>query len=207
MSKIFVHGLGQTDKSWKDVVTELKNTNSNCPNLKILLGSKEVTFNNLYEVFSRYCDTFSEKIDLCGISLGGMLALKYAFDNPNKVHSLVLIGIQYKTPQFLFALQGFVFRCLPHTVFGSMGFSKRDFITLTTSMKNIDFSEDASKVKCKTLVMCGEKDIANKKATNNLHKILHKSKIVIVANSKHEVNTDNPKALSKILLGFYDETQ
>ena len=205
LNKIFIHGLGQTDKSWNNVTTELNNINSKCPNLKTLLGSKDVTFNNLYEAFSQYCDKFSDKIDLCGISLGGMLALKYTFNNPQKVNSLVLIGTQYKIPKLLFSLQGSVFRCLPNSVFGSMGFTKKDFITLTTSMKNIDFSKDLLNVNCKTLVICGKKDSANMKASNALHKIIKSSEITLVANSKHEVNTDAPIQLSKILLKFYNE--
>ena len=205
MNKIFIHGLGQTDESWNKVIAELNNINGNCPNLKTLLGSKDVTFNNLYEAFSQYCDKFSDKIDLCGISLGGMLALKYTFNNPQKVNSLVLIGTQYKIPKLLFSLQGAVFRCLPNSAFGSMGFTKKDFIALTTSMKNIDFSKGLLKVTCKTLVICGEKDSANIKASKELQKIIKNSEITLMPNSKHEVNTDAPKQLSKILIKFYDE--
>lgn len=205
MVSIFIHGLGQTSESWIDVITSLNCDNSSCPDLKTLLQSKEVTFDNLYKVFSEYCDEISDKLDLCGISLGGMLALKYTFTNPEKVNSLVLIGTQYKIPKLLFALQGIIFRCLPNSVFGNSGFSKENFITLTNSMKNIDFCDEISKIECKTLVICGEKDSANKKATNNLHQLLKNSDISFVANSKHEVNTQNPKELSEIISKFYSE--
>lgn len=203
MIKIFVHGLGQTDESWEEVVTELKVADSSCPNLKILLNSQEVTFDNLYKVFSKYCDEALGKIDLCGISLGGMLALKYAIDNPSKVNSLVLIGTQYKIPRFLFSLQALVFRFLPKSIFGNTGFSKKEFISLSASMKNIDFSEDLPKIKCKTLLICGEKDFANIKASKKLHKLINSSEISIVPNGKHELNVDSSIELSRILTKFY----
>lgn len=41
------------------------------------------------------CDSFDVKIDLCGLSHGGVLALNYACVHPEKVHSLVLIATQY----------------------------------------------------------------------------------------------------------------
>lgn len=203
MVKVFIHGLGQTSESWIEVVTYLNCVNNNSPDLKTLLRSKEVTFDNLYEVFSEYCDEISDKLDLCGISLGGMIAIKYAFNNPDKVNSLVLIGTQYKIPKLLFTLQGIVFRCLPNSVFNDIEFTKDNFITLTNSMKSIDFSKEISQIECETLVICGINDYANKKATNNLHLLLKKSNIYFVPNCKHEVNTQKPKELSEILSKFY----
>lgn len=200
MKNIFVHGLGQTEESWASCFD--KGENNYYPNLKSLIGLKEVTFNNLYAMFSAYCDKFSNKVNLVGISLGGMLALKYTIQNPNKVNSLVLIGTQYKIPQLLFNMQGFVFKCLPEKTFNGMGFSKKDFLTLTNSMKKIDFTNNLSKIECKTLIICGEKDYANKKATFELNKKLKNSTISIIPNAKHEVNIDSKTQLNNELVNF-----
>ena len=54
-----------------------------------------------------------EKIDLCGLSLGGILALNYAIDYPNKVEKLVLIGTPYRVPKVMFSIQNIIFKFLP----------------------------------------------------------------------------------------------
>lgn len=45
------------------------------------------------------CDKFDEPIDWCGLSLGGVLALNYAIERPDKVKSLVLIATPYMIPK------------------------------------------------------------------------------------------------------------
>ncbi len=202
MEIIFIHGLGQTDTSWEQVTKELP-CPCHCPNLKELLEAEEVTFSNLYDVFEEYCHSFSGKLHLCGISLGGMLALKYAIEHPEKVESLVLIGVQYKIPPLLFAVQGLVFQLLPSGLFGDVGFDKKDFISLTKSMKTLDFSDELHKITGKVFLICGEKDKANIKATYQLTEKLHGS-VTIIEKSNHEVNVDAPKELSRVLMKFFE---
>lgn len=202
MENIFIHGLGQTDESFKETSSYF-DEKCLCLNLKNLLNFKEVTFDNLYEVFCEYCDKFSVKLNLCGLSLGGMLALKYTIEHPDKVNSLVLIGVQYKIPKLIFNLQGMVFKFLPDSTFESTGFTKKDFITLTNSMKKLNFSNSLEKIKCNTLLICGEKDIANKGATIKLNKKIKNSQISIIPNAKHEVNIDCPKELYGEIINFY----
>lgn len=99
MSYIFVHGLGQNSSNWKETIDSLDiATNIECPDLFDLYKG-ELNYNNLYRTFSKYCNKYTEPLDICGLSLGGTLALNYAIDNPNKVHSLVLIGTQCIIPK------------------------------------------------------------------------------------------------------------
>ncbi len=51
-----------------------------------------------------------KNFNLCGISLGGILALNYVLDFPDKVKSLVLIGISHKVPKVMFSIQNIIFR-------------------------------------------------------------------------------------------------
>ena len=96
MAYIFIHGLGQTPESWDQVISNMSLTEEVlCPNLPALITEQECNYKNLYAVFCRYCETESGKINLCGLSLGGILALNYAIDHPKKIKSLVLIGTQY----------------------------------------------------------------------------------------------------------------
>ena len=69
-----------------------KQENITCPNLPLLLKNKEATYINLYNALVDYCKDISEPLNLCGLSLGAVLALNYALDNPKMTKSLVLIG-------------------------------------------------------------------------------------------------------------------
>ena len=99
-----------------------------------LLNNREVTYGNLYQAFSDYCHSFSEPLNLCGLSLGGILALNYTIDHPKKVQSLTLIGAQYKMPKTLLKLQGIIFKIFPKSAFKNMAFQKQESIQLMNSL-------------------------------------------------------------------------
>lgn len=204
MMQIFIHGLGQTPSSWENTIKEMNiQTDVNCPNLSELLKGHKINYTNLYQVFSEYCNTFSEPLNLCGLSLGGVLALNYAIEYPERVQSLVLIGTQYKMPKMLLRFQNIIFRFMPNSMFEQMGFGKKDFIELSRSMMELDFSNDLKKISCPVFVVCGEKDNANKKASIGLNESLSNSEIQIVDGSGHEVNIDRPKQLGDVINDFY----
>ena len=103
--KVFVHGLGQTPESWNAVLSSMDETEKCvCPNLVEGVKNQNVNYKNLYKAFSELCDEFDESINLCGLSLGGVLALNYAIERPEKVKSLVLIATPYKMPKMLLKL-------------------------------------------------------------------------------------------------------
>lgn len=174
MKQMYVHGLGQTSDSWTKTIDILQTTDySLCPNLPDLVHSKEVTYDNLYAAFSDYCNQYDEPIDLCGLSLGGVLALNYAIQYPKKVRSLVLIATQYKMPKKLLKFQNLLFRFMPKSMFQQMGFRKADFLLLCETMMELDFNNSLHKISCPTLLLYGEKDTANKNASIELAEILH----------------------------------
>ncbi|MEG0511040.1 MAG: alpha/beta fold hydrolase, partial [Clostridia bacterium] len=97
MKKILIHGSGHKATSWDETITYMKdNKDILCPNLSSILNGKEASYSNLYSSFIEYCNNINGQINLCGISLGGILALNFALDFPNKVASLVLIGTPHK---------------------------------------------------------------------------------------------------------------
>ena len=153
----------------------------------------------MYANFCDYCNNISEPLNLCGLSLGAVFALNYAIDFTQKVNSLILIAPQYDMPKFLLKVQNVLFKFMPESQFKDIGLTKKDFITLTNSMADIDFTNNLDKVSCPVLVLCGEKDNVNKKAAVKLTEKMPNAKFATIESSGHEVNIDNPQGLAKMM--------
>ena len=202
MSYIFIHGLGQTPSSWDQVTAQLPtDMQIYQPCLAAIAGDKQMTYENLYQAFESECNRMETPLCLCGISLGAVVALQYALNHPEKVRSLMLIAPQYKMPKLLLSVQNMIFRILPKTMFYEMGFSKRDMITLTASMKRIDFTPLLHEITCPSFILCGRKDRANQNAARMLADLIPNAKLSFIDNAGHEVNIDAPAALA----GFIKE--
>ena len=207
MKNILIHGLGQNSKDWDTIKDELetKGIFSIAPDLFAIAKGKELDYNTVYQAFSRLCDSHQDRLNLCGLSLGGLLALNYAIEHPKKINSLVLIGTPYEIPKGFLKLQNFVFKFMPQSVFQNMGISKKDFIHLSNSMANLNFMELAATLGCPALILCGAKDKTNMGSAKRFHEAMKNSKLVVVDDSGHEVNKDNPNELVSILQDFWAE--
>lgn len=154
----------------------------------------------MYAAFCDYCGGFSQSLNLCGLSLGAVLALNYAIDFPQRVNSLILIAPQYDMPKFLLKVQNLLFRFMPESQFAGIGLGKKDFITLTNSMADMDFTDRLQQVRCPVGVLCGEKDSVNQKAAVKLAEKLSNGKFRTIENAGHTVNTDNPRDLAEAIM-------
>lgn len=204
MKYLYLHGLGQNADSWNKVTgaTEVLD-NSVCLDLAEMVKGKAATYSTLYSAFSEMCNEENEDIILCGLSLGGVLALNYAIDYPQKVKALVLIAAQYKMPVRLLKLQNALFRFMPQPMFRQTGFGKLDFISLCSTMAELNFSDSLNQVSCPVLVVCGEKDNTNKKASIELADMLKHSQFKEISKTGHEVNLESPEKLASLLREFY----
>lgn len=208
MKTILVHGLGQNSKDWDAVRNKLeeRGISATAPDLFSLAKCRELSYAALYQAFSEVCGSCEERLNLCGLSLGGLLALNYAMQHTEKVNSLVLIGAPFRIPKGVLKFQNVVFGFMPKTAFRSMGVSKKDFIHLSKSMANLDFMEAAAKaLDCPALVLIGAKDKINMESAERYHEAMKNSRLVIVENSGHEVNRDNPDELVRALWEFWAE--
>lgn len=202
--RLYLHGLGQTPLAWDKTISRLgAGMYSVCPNLAGLVRGQEASYPNLYAAFSGLCGQFEGPVDLCGLSLGGVLALNYAIDAPEQVRSLVLIAAQYKMPRNLLRFQNALFRFLPGSIFQQTGFQKAEFLRLCSSMMELDFSGSVRNIACPALVLCGERDSANKKAAMELADLLPNAELQIIGGAGHEVNLEAPEQLAEALRRFY----
>ena len=216
MSYIFIHGTGQNESSWDKTVSllqqpeqkseqksEQKAEEFDCPDLWSILNGREPTYTNLYRSFADFYRSLPHKINICGLSLGGIIALNYAIDYPEQVESMVLIAGQYKVPKTIMRLQNLIFRLMPQKAFEPMGMLKKDIIQLLSSMENLDFRAKLRDIPCKTLVVCGEKDKANKKAAADLARLIPDTEFKIIEGAGHVVNEEAPENLAEVLKCFW----
>lgn len=202
---VFLHGLGQSAAAWNGV---LEHFDGGCecsvPELSKMCGSP-AEYGKLYKAFLAYCPKLdSEPLNLVGLSLGGMLALNYAAENPDKVRSLVLIGTQYKSPKALLKLQNIMFKLMPGSSFKDTGFGKKDFMSLCNSMAELDLTSGLGKISCPVLILTGERDKPNRKAALEMSKLINNSKFLEIKSAGHEANLDAPEKLWELIKQFYE---
>lgn len=204
MTRIFLHGLGQTASSWRETVRGMERSEDIlCPELFDLLHGRACTYGDLYAAFSEYCAAVPEPLGLCGLSLGGILALQYGLEHPQRVGAVALIGTQYVMPRRLLAVQNAAFRVLPDRAFRGMGLGKADAVRLCKSMSGLDSRRELHRLTCPALVACGERDRANRRSAEELTARLPRARLLVVKDAGHEVNADAPEALGRALNEFF----
>ena len=205
MEKILlIHGSGHKADSWAETVSCLENREDVlCPDLSAPLAGRAASYENLCAAFAEFCDRIGGPVHLCGLSLGGILALRYTLDHPEKVKTLVLIGTPHRVPKTAFGFQNLAFRLLPRSMFEAMAFDKENTFVLGSSMKDLDFSGSVQEIRCPTLILCGEKDRSNLKSAHYLAQHIPGAESHLIEHTGHVVNEENPKALAERLNAFY----
>lgn len=198
MKTVLLHGLGQTAVDWDEIAGRMPASAVDCPEL-FALAQNEISYPQILAGLEKRYANPAEPLRLCGLSLGGMLALDYAIRHTSQVESLILIGVQYKVPRLLVALQNILFCWMPDKAFTEMGISKSDAIRLTRSMRDLDFTKELGTVQCPVAIVCGQKDLPNQKAARALQRLLPCAKLLIVPGAGHEVNKDAPGAILGLL--------
>jgi len=168
-----------------------------------MMEEEGASYPALRRAFARYCDGLKGPINLCGLSLGAVLALDYAAARPGRVCSLVLIGGRDAMPSSLLKGQDLIFRLMPRRAFGGMGLTKGQTRALAASMARMDLSGRPGAVRCPALVVCGARDWANRGAAFRLARGIPGAKLRLIPGAGHEVNREAPDALARALRHFY----
>ena len=107
-------------------------------------------------------------------------------------------------PRLLLSFQNVIFRLLPKRFFQTMGFPKKEVLSLTRSMKTLDFTSSVSSISCPVLILCGSKDHANQKAARTLAALILGSRFVLAESAGHELNLDTPEMLAAMITDFWN---
>ena len=71
-------------------------------------------------------------------------------------------------------------------------------------MMDLDFSHQLKNIRCKVLVVCGEKDRVNRLASLQLAELIPDAEFITILGAGHEVNIDYPSKLGEKLDSFFE---
>ena len=167
-----------------------------------------------------------EKPILVGFSLGGMAAILFALEHPDKTSKLVLVGATAKlTLPTSAKFFGILRVLLPYETFLRI-LCKYKFYKpskqivdeeLARALKvdksiafecwkelteNYDVRDKVSKIGASTLIVVGEKDKVNLEASRHLNREIKGSELRIIPDSGHTVMIEKPQEFNQILEEF-----
>ncbi|MDU1468224.1 MAG: alpha/beta hydrolase [Streptococcus mitis] len=191
MKLIFLHGLGQSADSWKEVQELLVDYSSEALEL---FPSGVATYQEAKERVYQHLAQETEPFVLIGLSLGAALALELSsYDLPN-LRALVLSGCPLKlSGNILFYLQLLIFKLLPKRVFEKQGADKALMVGISEELKTLDLTSVSRTCPYPTLLICGSKDKPNLSSMRSLHKLISESQFQIIPDGPHVLNKEKPK--------------
>lgn len=191
MKLIFLHGLGQSAESWKEV----RNLLTDYPSEAIELFPSGVSnYQQAKERVYQHLAQETEPFVLIGLSLGAALALELSsYDLPN-LRALILSGCPLKLAgNILFYLQLLIFKLLPKRVFEKQGADKALMVGVSEELKTLDLTDIAGTCPYPTLLICGIKDKPNLSSMRSLYKLISESQFQIIPDGPHVLNKAKPK--------------
>ena len=191
MKLIFLHGLGQSAESWKEVQELLVDYPSEALEL---FPSGVATYQEAKERIYQYLSKETEPFVLVGLSLGAVLALELSsYDLPN-LQALVLSGCPLKLAGNIpFYIQLLIFKLLPKRVFEKQGADKALMVRVSEELKTLDLREIAKNCPYPTLLICGSQDKPNLSSMKAIQELMSNSQFQIIPDGPHVLNKEKPK--------------
>ena len=202
MKLIFLHGLGQSAESWKEV----RNLLTDYPSEAIELFPFGVSnYQQAKERVYQHLAQETEPFILVGLSLGAALALELSsYDLPN-LRALVLSGCPLKLAgNILFYVQLLIFKLLPKRVFEKQGADKVLMVGVSEELKTLDLTDISRTCSYPTLLICGSKDKPNLSSMKTIQELMPNSQFQIIPDGPHILNRAKPKEFAEITRSFLE---
>jgi 3-oxoadipate enol-lactonase len=200
---VLLHGLGTGPSGWQPQLEAFPNAVA--PRL---------------EVAEETLDRTEAPFDLCGLSLGALVALRYAGEHPDRVRRLVVCAGIAALPWYFRGLQygiAGVVRVLPSACVRKglvSGLPEEQRAAALEEISHVDAGTASRTLRTAatfrlerlpempTLVLCGERDRVNVKPSRRLAETLPDARFEIVPAAGHVANLDNPEAFTRLLREF-----
>ena len=191
MKLIFLHGLGQSAESWKEVQELLADYPSEALDL---FPTGITSYQEAKESIYQHLSEETEPFVLIGLSLGAVLSLELSsYDLPN-LQALVLSGCPLKLAGNIpFYFQTLVFKLLPKRIFEKQGADKSLLVGVSEELKTLDLREIAKNCPYPTLLICGSQDKPNLSSMKAIQELMSNSQFQIIPDGPHVLNKEKPK--------------
>ncbi len=202
MKLVFLHGLGQSAESWKEVQELLADYPSEALDL---FPTGITSYQEAKERIYQHLSEETEPFVLIGLSLGAALALELSsYDLPN-IQALVLSGCPLKLAgNILFYIQLLIFKLLPKRTFEKQGADKALMVGVSEELKTLDLTDISRTCSYPTLLICGSKDKPNLSSMRSLHKLISESQFQIIPDGPHVLNKEKPKEFAEQIKPFLE---
>ena len=202
MKLIFLHGLGQSADSWKEVQDLLTDYPSEA--LELFLSGVG-TYKEAKERIYQRLTVETEPFVLIGLSLGAALALELSsYEIPN-LQALVLSGCPLKLAGNIpFYIQLLIFKLLPKRIYEKQGADKALMVGVSEELKTLDLRENAKNCPYPSLLICGSQDKPNLSSMKAIQELMTNSQFEIIPNGPHVLNKAKPKEFVEITRSFLE---
>ena len=202
MKLVFLHGLGQSAESWKEV----QNLLTDYPSEAIELFPSGVSnYQQAKERVYQHLAQETEPFILVGLSLGAALALELSSNDLSNLRALVLSGCPLKLAgNILFYVQLLIFKLLPKRVFEKQGADKALMVGVSEELKTLDLTDISRTCSYPTLLICGSKDKTNLSSMRSLHELILESQFQIIPDGPHVLNEAKPKEFAEQIKPFLE---
>ena len=202
MKLIFLHGLGQSADSWKEVQGLLADYPSEALNLfPAGVGTYQEAREHIYQRLTVETEPFV----LVGLSLGAALALELSSFNLPNLQALILSGCPLKLAGSIpFYIQSLIFKLLPKRIFEKQGADKSLLVGVSEELKTLDLREIAKNCSYPTLLICGSQDKPNLSSMKAIQELMPNSQFQIIPDGPHVLNRAKPKEFVAITRSFLE---
>ena len=202
MKLIFLHGLGQSADSWREVQDLLADYPSEALDL---FPSGVGTYQEAKERIYQRLTGEAEPFVLIGLSLGAALALELSSSDIPNLQALVLSGCPLKLAGNIpFYIQLLIFKLLPKRIFEKQGANKALMVGVSEELKTLDLREIVRNCPYPTLLICGSQDKPNLSLMKSIHELMPDSQFEIIPDGPHVLNKAKPKEFAELTRSFLE---
>ena len=199
---LLLHGAGQNPPSWQDVVSAI---GPDRPLHAPWLRGLKPTDGRGFDVEGAVADLVSlmelrdlDVVDVCGTGLGGMVALRFAADEPARVGRLVLVDTPVVPPKGALRVQRTMLKFAPQRVFAP-GVSKESMLEGLDAMMSLDLSTDLRRIESPTTVVAAAGNKMAVAAADVLLKGIRNATGFTVDGASSDVVRESPGDLADII--------
>ena len=225
---VLLHGLGMAHRMWRPQFQALaERFHVLAPDLPGFARSADLGPFTLSGAAAGVVEVMRQRggavATVCGLSLGGVVALQMALTEPGALSGLILSAAQVRPPGLLMGFQQLLFTAIPEKQLvesvatdlptrdeallsaaredaGQTG--KRGLMQAMRAAAQANFGPELGTIQTPTLVLCGSKDWPNLPAARELARGIAGAELRVIEGAGHVWNVERPEEFTQIVGEF-----